>query len=65
MKPGAIFVNRNDKLTKTAAWSIGDVQQPKHDLAKHMCKRRHVWIRSKYNLRCSRCGLEVERVPQT
>ena len=41
--------------------SLADIQySPKPPTQKHLCKRKHKWVRSKYNRRCTRCGLEQE-----
>ena len=44
------------------AASLGSIQ--KHTdgpRLKHICKRKHIWVQSKYSRRCTRCGLEEER----
>ena len=48
------------------ATSLGSIQ--KHTdgpRLKHICKRKHIWVQSKYSRRCTRCGLEEERDPVT
>ena len=48
------------------ATSFGSIQ--KHTdgpRLKHICKRKHIWVQSKYSRRCTRCGIEEERDPVT
>jgi hypothetical protein len=44
------------------ALGLGDIQREvRQPWLKTRCKRKHVWVASIYNRRCSRCGLEEEK----
>ena len=42
--------------------ALGDIQKPvPKPWLKEPCKRKHIWgVKSRFNRRCSRCGLEEE-----
>ena len=50
---------KNVAAREFVANSLGDIQHPpRAPWLKHICKIKHVWVNSKFNRRCSRCGLE-------